>query len=161
MFGKTQRTKVQCLIPPTLTMLNCSETHNEKTFNTKSLAPNHVGQSKCSRLRETTKNVQYYISPLLTIARKTQRKNAPTNSPASHHVHHFLALLQLSLRTLDEARLGPHGVVVSGARERSTQLGDLARSLVNRHHVAGAHLQTRTKMTKPDGKHTRGNRRVV
>lgn len=71
----------------------------------------------------------------------TKKKVQKHNYPASYHVHHFLALLQLPLRTLDEARLRPHGVVVSGARERSAQLGDLARGLVDRHHVAGAHLK--------------------
>ena len=83
---------------------------------------------------------------------KSRTKKRPIiNFPAPHHVHHFLALLQLPLRTLDEARLRPHGVVVSGARERSAQLGDLARGLVDRHHVAGAHLKITGQKNRQGG----------
>ena len=77
------------------------------------------------------------------IHQKNTKKRPKRNKsrPVSYHVHHFLALLQLSLGTLDKARLRAHRVVVSRARKRSAQLGDLSRRLVDRHHIPGAHLE--------------------
>ena len=56
-------------------------------------------------------------------------------------MHHLLAFLQLALRTLDEARLRRGGVVVARARERPTQLGDLASGLVDGYDVSGLGLR--------------------
>ena len=148
MFGKTQRKTVQLLVIPLRTTLNVQNHTMKNRPNINSPASNHV---KCLE-KHNNKTVQQNNSSAPKFG-KTQRKKRPRiNSPASYHVHHFLAFLQLPLRALDEPRLRPHGVVVSGARERPAQLGDLARGLVDRHHVPGSHLRTKQKMARTEGK---------